>query len=89
VVPPVLAILAPTVYPDGKRPKSQMVVVVEVLVDEFGKVLTAKAVSGGGLFRRYRDPAVETAKKSLFRPAVKNGVTGRMWTEMRIVFEAE
>lgn len=89
VVPPVLMVLAPTIYPDNKKPNSEMVVVVEVLVDEFGKVLTAKAVSGGGFRRRYRDPAVETAKKSLFRPAVKNGVAGRMWTEMRVVFQAE
>lgn len=89
VVPPVLTVLAPTIYPDDKKPRSEMVVVVEVLVDEFGKVLTAKAVSGGGFRRRYRDPAVETAKRSLFRPAMKNGVAGRMWTRMRVVFEAE
>lgn len=88
-MPPVLIELAPTIYPDGKRPKSQTDFMVEVLVDEFGKVLTARA-EGGGLFKRkYRDSAVETAKRSRFRPAIKKGITGRMWTEIRIVFEAE
>ena len=89
VVPPVLIELAPTVYPDGKRPKTETDFLVEVLVDEFGTVLTARA-EGGGLFKRkYRDSAVETAKRSRFRPAIQKGIAGRMWTEIRIVFEAE
>ncbi len=88
VVAPVLMRLAETVYPDGKRPRNEMVVTVAVLVDEHGKVLTANVTSGGGLRRRFREPAVETAKLSSFRPAMKNGVAGRMWTEIRIVFKA-
>ncbi len=86
---PVLMQLAETVYPDGKRPKNEMVVTLTVLVDEHGKVLTASPTSGGGFRRRFREPAVETAKRSRFRPAIKNGVAGRMWTEMSVVFEAE
>jgi hypothetical protein len=89
VASPVLMHLAETIYPDGKKPKNEMVVIVSVLVDEFGKVLAANATSGGGFRRRYRDPAVETAKRSAFRPAIKDGVAGRMWTEVRIVFAAE
>ena len=36
-----------------------------------------------------RDDAVETAKRSRFRPAIKEGVAGRMWTTIPIVLEAE
>jgi len=89
VVSPVLMRLAQTIYPDDKKPKTEMVVNLIVLVDEHGKVLTASVTSGGGFRRRYRGPAVETAKRSEFIPAMKDGVAGRMWTEMRIVFEAE
>ncbi len=89
VVAPVLMSLPETIYPDGKKPKNEMVVIVAVLVDEHGKVLTANATSGGGFRRRYRDPAAETAKRSVFRPAMKDGIAGRMWTEVRIVFKAE
>ena len=89
VVSPVLMHLAPTIYPDGKKPKTEMIVTLTVLVNEHGKVLTASVTSGGGFRRRYRNPAIETAKRSDFIPAIKNSVAGRMWTEMRIVFEAE
>ena len=89
VVSPVLMHLAQTIYPDDKKPKTEMIVTVSVLVDEHGRVLTAAATRGGGFRRRYRGPAVETAKRSEFIPAMKDGVAGRMWTEMRIVFEAE
>ena len=89
VVSPVLMRLAQTIYPGGNKPKTEMVVSVSVLVDEHGRVLTASATKGVGFRRRYRGPAVETAKRSEFRPAMKNGVAGRMWTEMRIVFETE
>lgn len=89
VVAPVLMRLPETVYPDGKRPKNELVVSVAVLVDEHGKVTTANATTGGGLRRRFREPAIETAKRSMFRPAIKDGIAGRMWTEIRIVFEAD
>ncbi len=89
VVPPVLQKLAPPMYPDGKRPRSQVVVDVAILVDEHGRGLTARVESGAGFRRRYREAAVETAKASIFRPAIKNGVAGRMWTSLKIVFEPE
>ncbi|MFQ5524776.1 MAG: TonB family protein [Thermoanaerobaculia bacterium] len=89
VVAPVLEMLPEPMYPDGKRPKNRLTVDVAVLVDEEGKVLTARVEAGAGFRRRFRDAAIETAKRSRFRPAVRNGVAGRMWTSLKIVFETE
>ena len=90
VVPPVLLRLPePQIPPDARAPKEDVVYSVRVYVDEFGKVISAQIASGPTFKRRLRDAAVETAKLATFQPASKDNVTGRMWTEVQIVFKPE
>ena len=87
VIAPVLLELPDPVVPAGIRPpREQIMYSVRVLVDEFGKVITAQVESGPSFRRRLREAAAEAAKKATFRPASKDGMAGRMWTEVRIVF---
>jgi TonB family protein len=90
VVPPVLLELPkPVMPPDVRALKEDAVYVVRVLVDEHGKVLTAIVDSGPNFKRRLREAAPEAAKKAVFQAASRDGVTGRMWTEVRIVYKAQ
>ncbi len=90
VVPPVLVELPrPTPPPGGRRLREPLVVIVEVLVDETGKVLTARVGEVPSFRRRYRDAALEVAQAARFRPARKGNLVGRMWTELHITFEPE
>ena len=89
VVSPVLVSLPPAVYPDGKSPKSEIVIMVEVLVDEHGRVLTATVKSGPSFKRKVKEAAIAAAREAVFRPAVRDGVHGRMRTEVRVVFSPE
>ena len=62
---------APT-YPDNaKRMKVQGVVVVEVVLDETGKVISARAMDGPAMLR---DAAVQAAKRARFSPTKLSGM---------------
>ena len=76
------------VYPDGKSPKNDVVVIVRALVDEFGNVVTASATSGPAFKRKVKEAAVEAAKGATFQPAMKEGVAGRMYVDVKVVFPA-
>lgn len=88
VAPPVLQSLPPAVYPLDKPPRKDMIYVVTVLVDEFGRPMNPSIKRGPpGLRRaRVRDTAIEVAMGARFRPAIKDGVAGRMWTDVQVVF---
>lgn len=88
VAPPVLQSLPPAVFPLDKPPRKDVIYVVTVLVDEFGRPMNPSVKRGPpGLRRgRVRDAAIEVAMGARFRPATKNGVAGRMWTEVQVVF---
>lgn len=63
--------LPPPVYPDGaRRMHISGTVKVEVVVDETGKVVSAKAVSGPGILR---DSSVQAAYRAKFTPATLAG----------------
>ncbi len=60
---------------------------VTVLVDEFGQPMNPSIKRGPGFSRsRVREAAIEVAMGARFRPAMKRGVAGRMWTDVQIVF---
>ena len=86
VAPVLLELPDPQIPPGAKAPKQEVVYSVRVFVDEFGKVITAQVESGPAFKRRLRHAAAEAAKQARFQPASKDGVAGRMWTEVRIVF---
>ena len=86
VMPPVLLELPTAVFPLDKPPKNDVVYVVTVLVDEFGRPLNPSIKRGPTFRKRVRDTAIEVARGARFRPAVKDGAAGRMWTEILVVF---
>ena len=63
--------LPPPVYPDAaKRMRTQGVVMVEVILDETGKVVAANATSGPSVLR---EAAVQAALKARFSPTKLSG----------------
>jgi periplasmic protein TonB len=63
--------LPPPVYPEAaKRMRSSGTVVVEVILDEMGKVVSANATSGPTILR---DAAVQAALKARFSPTKLSG----------------
>ena len=89
-MPPVLVELPPPSVPAGGRKlREQLTVVVRVLVEADGTVGRALIASGPSFRRKYRDAAVAAAEKARFQPAKRGDTIGRMWTEVRVVFEPE
>jgi TonB family protein len=90
VTPPGLISLPPVAYPDGfKAPKDEIFVMVEVLVGENGRVITARIAPRESAKKRFKDLALAEAKKASFRPATKNGVIGKMWATIRVPLPGE
>jgi TonB family protein len=59
-------------YPDiARRTRAGGMVVIEVVIDENGKVISAKAIEGPSLF--YNE-ATEAAKRAKFSPTKLSGV---------------
>ncbi len=85
VMPVQLTPAAPVYPPDVRVRKEPVELEVEVLVDEYGKVVEAKASGKRG----FRDAAEAAAARVEFRPASRNGVLGRMRTTLTVVFEPE
>jgi len=74
-------------YPDdARRNRASGAVVVKVLVDEKGRVLTADAISGPHLFW---DVCVEAAKNSLFKPTLLAGTPVRVTGVIQYHFVAQ
>jgi TonB family protein len=65
----------------GKKP----VIRVRVLVDENGRVIEAKVRDGDNSGLGFNEVAEEAARKTAFFPATRDGIPGRMWTEL--IFE--
>jgi TonB family protein len=73
-------------YPDtARRMRTSGVVEVEVVIDENGKVISAKAISGPSIFR---DNAVQAAMRAKFTPSKLSGqavkVTGKIVYNFRM-----
>jgi len=79
-------VLPAPVYPDAaRRMHTSGIVEVEVVIDENGKVISAKAVSGPTIFR---DSAVQAALRAKFTPSKLSGqpikVTGKIIYNFRM-----
>ena len=81
--------MPPAVAPEGSNLKADLVIIVSALVSETGKVLTGRIRSGPAFKRKLKDAALELAKQAEFRPAVRDGFPGRMWTDVTIVYRSE
>jgi protein TonB len=74
------------VYPEtARRMRTSGIVEVEVVIDENGRVISAKAVSGPAIFR---DNAVQAALRAKFTPSKLSGqpvkVTGKIIYNFRM-----
>jgi len=81
VMPPVLVSLPNLVL--SEPPKTATTIMVTALVDEHGKVLST-TVKRPSFKRKLKEAAMRAAKDAKFRPAVRQGVAGRMYTFIRV-----
>ena len=70
----------------ARKAEQSGVVVLEVLVDEDGKVIRTRVVSVSPPDFGFEDVAVKAARKAKYEPAMLHGVEGKMWTELRFEF---
>jgi TonB family protein len=87
VQPPVLVSMPPPDYPIlARRMGREGRVVVRVLVDETGKVLEASVVHSDRSNVAFDAAALESARKGVFKAALKYGMPVRMWYEIPVDF---
>jgi len=87
VQPPVLVSVPPPDYPMlARRMGREGRVVVRVLVDETGKVLEAAVVHSDRSNVAFDAAALESARKGVFKAALKDGMPVRMWYEIPVDF---
>lgn len=83
VEPKLLELLEPP-YP--KPDRNPIIVTVSALVGADGRVLTATVKSGPSFKRRFREAAVAVVEQAAFEPASREGVPGKMWTDVEVTF---
>jgi serine/threonine-protein kinase len=75
--------LPPNPYPAAARGTGRKVTIrVAVLVDENGQVIDAQIRDGDKSGLGFEETALEAAKKTRFFPATRDGIAGKMWTEL-------
>ena len=80
---PEVKVLALPVYPAEARGSGRSVTVrVRVLVDEGGKVVETRVVGPDPSLPGFDRAAREAASRSIFFPATRDGVAGKMWSEV-------
>ena len=76
-------------YPPAAKHLSRAAQVdIKVLVDEHGKVLDADRIGGKAGFG-FDKAAIDAARRAVFQPATKDGVRVKMWTTLRVNFQAD
>jgi serine/threonine-protein kinase len=79
--------LATPGYPEAaKGSGKRATVTVRVLVDETGQVIEAKVRDGDGSGLGFNEAALEAARKTTFFPGTRDGIAGKMWSEVSFEF---
>jgi len=87
VEPPEIHAFPPYDYPAAAKGSRRKVSVrVAVLVDETGKVVDTQLRGGDNSGLGFNEAALEAARKARFIPATREGVAGKMWTELLFDF---
>jgi serine/threonine-protein kinase len=74
-------------YPAAAKGTGRKVSIrVAVLVDENGQVIDAQIRYGDKSGLGFEETALETARKTPFFPARRDGIAGKMWTELLLDF---
>lgn len=86
VEPPVPLDIPAYAYPTAARGSGRKVNVrVRLLVDENGKVLETEVRDADGSILGFDEAALAAARQVVFQPATRDGIPGKMWTEL--IFE--
>lgn len=74
-------------YPEAAKGSGRKVSIgMEVLVDENGRVIDARLRRGDASGLGFNEAALEAAHKTRFVPATRDGIAGKMWTELYLEF---
>jgi TonB family protein len=74
-------------YPQAAQGSGRKVSIgMEVLVDENGRVIDARLRRGDASGLGFNEAALEAAHKTRFVPATRDGIAGKMWTELYLEF---
>jgi TonB family protein len=88
VEPPVPLEIASYEYPAAARGTGRKVTVrLSVLVGADGKAADVRVRDGDGSAFGFDEAALDAARRTVFQPATRDGVPGRMWTELLLTFE--
>ncbi len=88
VIAPILEKKPPLAYPPiALRQRAEGTVSLNVLVDERGNVVDAQVLSTGGGRSGLTEAAADYARRWKYRPATKDGVPVKVWTEVKVVFK--
>lgn len=75
-------------YPEiARRAGIEGTVVVQVLVDRTGKAVKTMILSSGN--RVFEESAVDAVRKTVFTPAIQNGVPVAVWIQVPIIYELQ
>ncbi|HEV7783715.1 MAG TPA: TonB family protein, partial [Thermoanaerobaculia bacterium] len=84
---PEVKTLASYAYPAAAKGSGKKVTIrLAVLVDETGQVIDTQIREGDKSGLGFEEAAVAAAKKTRFFPATRDGIAGRMWTELLLDF---
>lgn len=87
VEPPEIHDLPSYGYPEAARGSGKKVTIrVGVLVDETGKVIEAQIREGDKSGLGFNEAALEAARRARFVHATRDGIAGKMWTELLLDF---
>ncbi len=85
---PEIQALPSPVYPQAAKGSGRKVTIrLAVLVDETGQVIDARIREGDKSGLGFEEAALEAAKKARYFPATRDGVAGKMWTDLELIFE--
>ena len=80
--PEVKSLGVPVYPPEAKGSGRSVRVRVQVLVDEAGRVVEARVPRPDNSGFGFDEAAREAARRTTFLPATRDGVAGKMWTEV-------
>jgi eukaryotic-like serine/threonine-protein kinase len=84
---PEVKTLASYTYPAAAKGSGRKVTIrLAVLVDETGQVTDAQIREGDKSGLGFEEAALAAAKKTRFFPATRDGIAGKMWTELLLDF---
>ena len=87
VQPPEIRRLPAYAYPAAARGSGRRVaLLVAVLVDENGQVMEARIRERGRSVWGFEEAALSAARKARYFPATRNGIAGKMWTDLLLEF---